>query len=97
MLLLLSKKLKDEVWKTYYDNKEKTKCPIIECSNIISKNSFHTGHIISEKNGGTLDIDNLHPICSECNMIMGCKNWYDYDEKSYNNIKEEEFFEVNDF
>ena len=93
----ISKKLKDEVWKTYYDNKEKTKCPIIECSNIISKNSFHTGHIISEKNGGTLDIDNLHPICSECNMKMGCKNWYDYDKKSYNNIKEEEFFEVNDF
>jgi len=35
---------------------------------------FHCGHVISEKNGGTMTIDNLRPICSQCNLSMGVQN-----------------------
>jgi 5-methylcytosine-specific restriction endonuclease McrA/uncharacterized Ntn-hydrolase superfamily protein len=35
---------------------------------------FHCGHVIAEKNGGTMTIDNLRPICSQCNLSMGVQN-----------------------
>jgi 5-methylcytosine-specific restriction endonuclease McrA len=35
---------------------------------------FHCGHVIAEKNGGSMTIDNLRPICSQCNLSMGVQN-----------------------
>ena len=35
---------------------------------------FHCGHVIAEKNGGTMTIDNLRPICSQCNLSMSIQN-----------------------
>lgn len=35
---------------------------------------FHCGHVIAERNGGTMTIDNLRPICSQCNLSMGVQN-----------------------
>ncbi|ARF12583.1 HNH endonuclease [Klosneuvirus KNV1] len=40
----------------------------------IRQDSFHCGHVISEVNGGTLEIDNLRPICALCNGSMGTMN-----------------------
>ena len=34
---------------------------------------FQCGHNIPESKGGTLDINNLKPICGSCNLSMGNK------------------------
>ena len=49
--------------------------------NIISKNDFHAGHYISEKNGGEAKVDNIRPICSDCNLSMGSTNMDVFMEK----------------
>ena len=35
---------------------------------------FHCGHIIAEKNGGDTNVNNLMPICAQCNLSMGTMN-----------------------
>jgi len=50
----------------------------IGCSRIIYQQQFECGHIISEKKGGTIDPNNLRPICSTCNKCMGQMNLYEY-------------------
>lgn len=82
----ISTNLKDKVWNTYFKNQNKKQCPINNCNKYITKHSFSTGHIVSELNKGNTDINNLYPICSNCNSSMGTKNWKDYDIISYTNI-----------
>ena len=48
--------------------------------NVLTQNNFQCGHIISEYNGGPTRLSNLHPICRECNLSMGSKNWDDWLE-----------------
>ena len=52
-------------------------CP---CCNteIITVWTFEMGHKLSRAAGGTMDLDNLRPICSICNKSMGKKHWVDY-------------------
>jgi hypothetical protein len=76
----IPKALKIAVWNKYIgEDIGKTKCL---CCNItdITQMKFHTGHIISEFNGGLLNIDNLKPICESCNKSMGTKNIDDFRE-----------------
>jgi hypothetical protein len=40
--------------------------------------SFHCGQVISEKNGGKINVENLRPICQNCNSSMGTKNMNDF-------------------
>jgi hypothetical protein len=74
---IISPKLRLEVWNKEFGNNNSGKCPYNNCNNIInnSKNNFHCGHIISEYNGGETNLDNLKPICPNCNFKMGKKNW----------------------
>lgn len=83
----ISTKLKENIWNTYYNSKTKKQCPISNCKKFITNKKFHAGHIISEKNGGNLEIDNLHPICATCNTKMSIKNWVEYDKISFLKIK----------
>jgi hypothetical protein len=82
----IPKSLKLKIW-TAKINKDTIKCPISWCDEIISKDKFECGHIKSEYNGGSIDFNNLYPICSTCNKEMNCKNWDDFDKESYVNIK----------
>ena len=40
----------------------------------ITQLSFHCGHIVAEANGGEATVDNLRPICQNCNSSMGTTN-----------------------
>jgi len=40
--------------------------------------NFECGHIVAVKNGGEDKIQNLRPICSQCNRSMGTKNMNDF-------------------
>ena len=44
---------------------------------------FHCGHIISEKEGGKTNVENLKPICSQCNLSMGTMNLIDFQKKYF--------------
>ena len=69
-------------WNKEYNDQVEVCCPIKHCSNIMKKKdtkTWHAGHIISEYNGGSISIDNLKPICPQCNSSMGLMNWCKYE------------------
>lgn len=74
-------KLRKQVWKKEFGGSFQNCCPINDCSNIIKneKYAWHAGHIVSEKNGGQTVLENLRPICQQCNLDMGSCNWTDYE------------------
>ncbi len=74
----IPKKIKQLVWNTNI-GEEFGISTCLCCNNTkISQMDFQCGHIISEKNGGTINIDNLKPICLLCNTSMGIQNMNDF-------------------
>ena len=70
--------LKRRVWDKYFGEKNGVaQCPCCKLSQI-STFSFHCGHIVSEKNGGLLVLDNLIPLCQSCNSSMGIRSYNDF-------------------
>ena len=67
----ISKKLKEEVWIKHFGEIFSAKCPINWCSHKITVFCFDAGHNIPESKGGRTAVDNLIPICGECNRSMG--------------------------
>jgi hypothetical protein len=73
--------IKTLVWNKYIGEKvAEAKCMCCRVSSI-SMRHFHCGHILSEKYGGGTTIDNLRPICANCNLSMGCMNMADFVSK----------------
>ena len=70
--------VRDSVWNHYIGediNKHRCMC----CKKVlISNRRFEVGHVLSVKEGGTDEINNLRPICSPCNHSMGTKNMIDF-------------------
>ena len=58
----------------------KSKCYCCKLSDI-TQLTFHCGHVISEKNGGSIDVENLKPICQNCNSSMRTTNMDEFMEK----------------
>ncbi len=74
----IPKQIKTIVWNNYIGHDIiKHKCLCCKKA-MISNTDFHVGHVMSEKNGGTQEINNLRPICSCCNHSMGTENMIDY-------------------
>jgi len=65
--------LKTLLWEKTFPNKYKGKCAVCNRSNINALN-FEAGHVLSEKNGGEIRLDNLRPICSACNKSQGTRD-----------------------
>ena len=78
----ISPEMRERVWIHYVGDKIKNvKCFCCHKKRITPftyHDTFQAGHIISEYNGGSISIDNLLPICRDCNMTMGTENWDDY-------------------
>ena len=74
----IPKKVKTDIWNTFIG----AQIPCHKClcclKATISNTDFHVGHVVSEFNGGNLNIDNLRPICASCNYSMGTTNLKDY-------------------
>lgn len=69
------------VWNKYIgEDIGKSKCYCCKLSSI-TQLSFHCGHVVAEKNGGDINVDNLRPICQSCNSSMGTINMNDYISK----------------
>jgi hypothetical protein len=86
--------LRNIVWNTYIGNKKIGYCYCCK-TEIISTVNFHCGHVISEKNGGNINIDNLRPICGHCNSSMGIKNMNEFMEKYGLNKKNIKYIDNN--
>ena len=73
--------LKALVWNKYIG--EEKGIGYCQCcrKNIIKQISFHCGHIISERNGGSTTLNNLIPLCPTCNLSMGKQNMNDFVKK----------------
>ncbi len=76
----LPKALREQVWKAYYGDSFSKKCYVRWCENVITPFSFEAGHNIPRSKGGSDSLDNLRPICQNCNKSMG--NQYTIDEFS---------------
>jgi len=66
------------VW-NHYIGEDIIKHKCLCCKKVtISNTNFEVGHVQSEKNGGTHEINNLRPICFSCNHSMGVENMIDF-------------------
>lgn len=70
--------LREQVWIRTAGRQFEIQCPIHWCRNIVTVFDFHVGHNIPERAGGTLDLENLKPLCARCNLSMG--SLYTIDE-----------------
>jgi 5-methylcytosine-specific restriction endonuclease McrA len=69
--------MKEAIWIRYIGDSMKGKCYCC-CDSEIKCNSFEAGHIISEKDGGLVEVLNLRPVCKQCNTRMGTQNMREY-------------------
>jgi 5-methylcytosine-specific restriction endonuclease McrA len=70
----IPKSLKKMVWDKYIGaDIGKSKCMCCKYQDV-RQIEFHCGHVIAEANGGETNINNLRPICAQCNLSMGKMN-----------------------
>ena len=86
----IPKRVREMVWKTYIGKKWRGKCFVSWCDNKFSVlSSWHVGHNKPESKGGDLSIENLRPICADCNLGMNNKysieEWCSIFDKEYKN------------
>ena len=67
-----------EVWRERIGDTLSGKC--VSCKKQIDICSFECAHIISEKDGGELKLDNLTVSCSSCNRSCGKMNLNEYNK-----------------
>ena len=81
----IPQKLKKDSWYKYIgEDILKENCIVCDINEIRNDN-FEAGHIISEYNGGDINIDNIIPICSQCNKSMSYRNIDCYIKEFYPN------------
>jgi 5-methylcytosine-specific restriction endonuclease McrA len=76
----IPKSVRIMVWKTYIGTHYSALC---QCCwiNGIDVFNFHAGHIVPSSRHGSDGIDNLRPICSNCNLSMGNQNMVDFQRQ----------------
>jgi hypothetical protein len=70
------KKKKIEVWNKRNNNTLSGKC--FCCEDDLQYDDMECGHIIPFVHGGSIEINNLEPICKKCNRDMGIMNLNEY-------------------
>lgn len=78
-------RLRVVVWNKYIgENIGKSLCMCCK-DNYISCFKFHCGHVIAESNGGETTLENLRPICDDCNQSMQSMNMKEFAFKYFKN------------
>lgn len=73
----ISSALRKAVWINYIGKKYEAMC-YTGCSETITVHNYECGHIIADSKGGTIELSNLRPVCSNCNKSMGNKNMEEF-------------------
>lgn len=92
----IPKAVRTAVWNKYIGSEKGISKCYVRCGEQISQSNFECGHVISERDGGLVNVENLRPICANCNRSMGTKNMMEFmkqyklnnDENSSKYIKE---------
>ena len=80
----IPKSLKRAVWDEWIGEEIGiTKCLCCNHQDI-RQIEFHCGHVIAETRGGTLSVQNLRPICAQCNLSMGTMSIKEFKHKYFN-------------
>ena len=66
----IPKAVREQCWIASFGKVFEHKCYVDWCENIINPFDYHVGHDQPESKGGTLDINNIKPICARCNLSM---------------------------
>ena len=75
----IPKPVKMKLWNQHFtEDNAKGTCQV--CSNEIKMSDFEAGHIIAVANGGTDNIENLTPLCGQCNKSMGTQSVHDFKQ-----------------
>lgn len=70
--------MKSLVWRKYVSN-ELIRGSCFCCRvKKITLDDFQCSHIISDKDGGKVEIENLRACCGKCNQSMNSRNMYEY-------------------
>lgn len=77
----IPKSLKKDLWKNHFGNNFKGRC--FCCKKEIMRDKFEVGHYISVANGGSDNLNNLRPICFDCNRSMGQINMQEFISQYY--------------
>jgi len=76
----IPKSLKKKVWDHYIGaNVGMAKCMCCD-HQIIRQIEFHCGHVVAEACGGKMSVENMRPICSQCNLSMGKTNLLEFQK-----------------
>lgn len=67
----ISKSLRNNVWLQHIGEKFKSECYVSWCQTTITPFTFEVGHDVPHSKNGTIEINNLLPICATCNKSMG--------------------------
>lgn len=67
----IPKAIREQCWIKHMGKTYESTCYVDWCDNQITVFDFQVGHDIPESKGGTLNLHNLRPICSRCNLSMG--------------------------
>jgi hypothetical protein len=80
----IAKHIKEQVWSRYIgDEKNESLCHSCRKQKV-SKKTFCCGRVISYKNGGTITVENLRPICHACSLSIKNHNLLDFmKERGY--------------
>lgn len=79
-MVKIPKALREQVWMIYCGKTFQHKCFVRWCENMMTPFHFEVGHNIPSSKGGTQALDNLRPVCSNCNKSMS--DTYTIDEFS---------------
>lgn len=72
--------VRNSVWEIYNGPNSISKCFCCDVESI-SKANFVCGHILAENKNGTVDLENLVPLCSSCNLSMGTQHMFEFMKK----------------
>jgi 5-methylcytosine-specific restriction endonuclease McrA len=76
----ITRRLSNAVWNKYI-GRDKANGQCFDCKRVLNIQHFECGHLKSHRNGGTTDLDNLRPFCSECNRLLGSANFTEKSRK----------------
>ena len=69
--------MRDQVWDVN-NGKKNGVGPCFVCKTEIDSKKFVCGHVLAESNGGETTLENLRPICSDCNLGMSTMHMKEY-------------------
>lgn len=72
----IPKAVREAVWVKHVGKKYEHKCLTHWCPNTMTVFDFQTSHNIPESKGGSMELDNLFPLCGRCNLSMGSQYTY---------------------